>query len=92
MSRWQKVSNIVRKMDIYGQEIKLNLDNNIQHKTLFGGIITVFIILFTILGLYYYGNELITHTNPEIVASEEYNANPELLTISPQTYTLAFGL
>ncbi len=54
-----KIAQKIRSADIYGQEIKMNLNNSIFHKTLLGGSITILIVFSTIVGLYYYGYELL---------------------------------
>jgi hypothetical protein len=52
---------------MYGSTIQLNMNKDYQHKTVFGGFFTILIILATLLGIYYYGFELVAKTNPETI-------------------------
>jgi hypothetical protein len=59
----------ISKLDIFGSKIELNCDTNSSHKTLLGGIVTIIITIFAILGLYVYGFDVVAQENPEIIIS-----------------------
>ncbi|CAD8209402.1 unnamed protein product [Paramecium octaurelia] len=84
-----QLTQILRKMDIFGQPINLNLDLNTKYKSSFGGIISIFIILLLII---YSVNEIIGYTiqrGIQITQETKFGYDPDLLELNQSNFIFA---
>lgn len=56
---------LFKYIDIFGSSVQLTLKKQEYHKTYFGALITFLIVLATLAGLVYYGDELVNRRTPE---------------------------
>ncbi|EAR85988.2 transmembrane protein, putative (macronuclear) [Tetrahymena thermophila SB210] len=64
--------NYLRKIDMFGNRIELSYYKEKTHKTKFGGCLTVLLVLFSFLAIYYFGQEIVNKGSPNIKMEEDY--------------------
>jgi hypothetical protein len=70
-----KVSSIITYMDIFGQGINLNINNNIKSKTIIGGILTIIMMIFLLFMFFIMAQDVLSHTNPQISLEQQINVH-----------------
>ncbi|KAL4472591.1 hypothetical protein ABPG74_018540 [Tetrahymena malaccensis] len=57
---------------MFGNRIELSYYKEKTHKTKFGGCLTVLLVLFSVLAIYYFGQEIVNKGSPNIKMEEDY--------------------
>ena len=63
------IVSVIRYCDFLGEAPKLKVNNSPLYKTLFGGVISLVLASFSIIGIIYFGRELFLKENPFVVMS-----------------------
>ncbi|EAR90540.1 transmembrane protein, putative (macronuclear) [Tetrahymena thermophila SB210] len=79
----------VKKLDIFGKPVQLRLEKRKVHKTLCGGIVTLFIIISVVLITIYYGLKLYYKQNPAIDQINTINSGQ---IIQAQSFKFGFAI
>ncbi|CAD8211546.1 unnamed protein product [Paramecium pentaurelia] len=80
---------MIRKMDIFGQPINLNLDLRSKYQTFLGGLVSMFIV-FLLIG--YSVNEIIGYTiqrGIQITQETKFNYDPDVLVLNNKNFIFA---
>ncbi|KAL4499952.1 hypothetical protein ABPG72_015301 [Tetrahymena utriculariae] len=62
----------LQKIDMFGNRIELSYYKEKTHKTKFGGCLTILLVLFSVLAIYYFGQEIVNKGSPNIKVEEDY--------------------
>jgi len=89
---WEKVSEKIQSLDMYGQKPQLNIDKNESFKTPFGSLLTILSVITSILALSYFSTELFNVSNPKLVYSVKNIFRPPRINLNNTNYGFAFGL
>ena len=71
------LSDIIQKVDIFGQPISLKLNGEITTKTFLGGLLTIFLILASLVIFFIFSRDTFGKLNP-FVSLETQNLHPRL--------------
>ncbi|CAD8201811.1 unnamed protein product [Paramecium pentaurelia] len=83
------ITRMIRKMDIFGQPINLNLDLRSKYQTFLGGFVSMFIVLLLI---GYSVNEIIGYTiqrGIQITQETRFNYDPDVLVLNNKNFIFA---
>ncbi|CAD8126907.1 unnamed protein product [Paramecium sonneborni] len=83
------LSRMIRKMDIFGQPINLNLDLRSKYQTFLGGLVSLFIV-FLLFG--YSVNEIIGYTisrGIQITQETKFDYDPDVLVLNNENFIFA---
>ncbi|CAD8150135.1 unnamed protein product [Paramecium octaurelia] len=81
----------IKQFDLFAQPLQLLVDKKEYHQTLFGSILTVFLLaLFSNL-LYQKIVTLFDRSNPTSLSSEIYHSQPEQYSLMPSNFTMTFA-
>jgi len=72
-----KFKNFIILIDIFGHYPSFVIQNKLLHKTIFGGIITIFVIFISIISTIFFSQELLFRKCPYINLSTEIYNNPK---------------
>jgi len=86
------LKSIIRSIDFFGIKPKIMIDKSYKHKTLLGGIITIFISILILLGFIHFGRELIDKINPTVISSGFYQSNPDEYILKPDNFNFFIGI
>ena len=71
--------NVIKKLDFFGKKVELNFDKNgPTHRTYFGGIITIFYVLFIMAYSIYGFLNVQNHTKDKIIVTKNFINMEEL--------------
>lgn len=85
-------SNIFHKIDIFGKKTEFQIDQKIKFTTISGAIFSIIFYSFLIFLFFTFGNDMITHSNPETNISEIYQAFSSETKVAKNAYFFMFGL
>lgn len=60
-----------KRIDIFGKSVELSFNNKTKHKTLIGAAITISIVIFSLVAVYFLFQDIIFHRNPNIILYKE---------------------
>ncbi|EAS07353.2 cation channel family protein, putative (macronuclear) [Tetrahymena thermophila SB210] len=87
----QIVFNLLKLFDIYGVPIRINFQRKETHKTIFGAIISIIVMMTFGLFCYIQGMELFQKANPIVITSEQYVKNPQRMDIDKTQQVIVMG-
>ena len=58
--------NLIRSIDLFESEFKLNLAGEQPYKSLKGGVITILLTITTLILTWYFGKDIYLHEQPNI--------------------------
>lgn len=87
-----KVNKIIKKCDLFGQNIQLNFKNKEQYKTTFGGMVSILIIIFLIILFYNKIIDLFQKRNFKITVKQSYLDDSPLIVLDSTNFLLAFAI
>lgn len=92
MSLQRKFRSYIELMDIFGQGIQLKINKETKSKTIFGGILSLLMIV--LLGIFFYFNaqDVLFKTNPQISIEQQINSNEADLILNQQAFPISFSL
>ncbi|EAR93741.2 small GTP-binding domain protein (macronuclear) [Tetrahymena thermophila SB210] len=81
-----------RKIDLFGSQIFLRSNGEQTYKSNLGSFTTLIIISFILMRFIQILLEVINRQNPNVIYSERQVDNPEIFSISSETFPMAFGM
>ncbi|KAL4484447.1 hypothetical protein ABPG74_019624 [Tetrahymena malaccensis] len=88
---YSKINNLLKHFDIYGVPIRINFQSQEIHKTVFGSLISIFVMIMFGLSCYVYGMELFKMDDPIVITSEQYVKNPQRMDIDKTQQVIVMG-
>jgi hypothetical protein len=79
-------------IDIFGQGIQLKIDKNTKSKTIFGGIMSIFMIVLLSVFFYFNAQDVLYKTNPQISVEQQINSNSPDLILDQSSFPISFSL
>ena len=85
-------SSIIKSIDIFGNEFKLNVSGKKAHNTILGGLSTLF-LLFAILVLsWYFGQDIYLKQSPKHLSHTAYKDKTPFITLNSSSFSYAFHM
>jgi hypothetical protein len=72
-----KITNLLKFIDLFGVEPKINIQQSEKFNTIFGGLISILFYISILLGFFYFSQELVTKSNPTVILSNQYDIEPK---------------
>ncbi|EAR87800.3 transmembrane protein, putative (macronuclear) [Tetrahymena thermophila SB210] len=89
MSKFQKIFNFLKELDIFGTQISLNYNKENSFRTSFGGITTIVCLFLLSLLCFSTVSNLFQKAQVTYVQSVNYSTNPSALEISSDNFMIA---
>jgi hypothetical protein len=87
-----KIKKFLTSFDIFGVEPKLNMKHTAKHNSTIGGIISIFFLISTFLGIFYFGQELVYKKEPSVIQSKVLDADPDRFNLSLDKFNFFIGI
>jgi hypothetical protein len=87
-----KLANLITKIDMFGQGIKLRIHKRVESKTLFGGILSNIMIILLLLMFLFEANDVVYKQNPQISLEQQVLLKAPNLTLDSFTFPIAASL
>lgn len=84
--------NHLSKVDFLGSAQSLKINGKIIYKNIFGGIISILVVISTIFSAVYFGKEIWERNSPIVNSSYEVDSSPFELRLDKEKWDLFFGL
>ena len=81
---------ILENIDIYGQKFNFTIYNNLEHKTYFGGILTIFTLFFLYISIVFLGKNFYLRTNPDFTNNRVQLLNYPIYNLTSNNFMLGF--
>ena len=66
------MQTLISSIDAFGIQPSLLIHSNRKHKSFFGGLLSIILIILLLLSLYHFGKELILKESPSVNLSSEF--------------------
>lgn len=86
------MSSFFAQFDLFGVKPLLYFKGKLKFGTIFGFFLTLFLASFSILCLFFFGQNLYNKKNPISSSNEEYIHLPESFTIDPESFPFAIEI
>lgn len=83
---------IITKIDIFGQGIDLRIDKLIKSKTLFGGILTILMLMLLFSMFFVSSQDVLNHTNPNISVEQQIISESPPIYLDSNTMPISISL
>ncbi|KAL4512425.1 hypothetical protein ABPG72_005427 [Tetrahymena utriculariae] len=84
--------NALKQVDMYGQNIQVNLNKKNRYNTVFGGILSTLIFKLLLVGCWFFGKEQIYKLNPQVIIQVRFVDSPRRIDIRPDNLILMLGV
>ena len=88
----KKVKNFIKKCDNFGTFVTFRINNEIEYKSLVGGITTILFFILAISYSIYVGVPFITRQNIEFIYSDKIKETQPYINLTDIQFNLAFGI
>jgi hypothetical protein len=80
------INMLFKSIDLMPSDIGLNYRGKTKYKSLTGGMMSILIIIFTIIGLIYFGRELYEKRYPIMISSTSFNPMPSNSSLNSENF------
>jgi hypothetical protein len=87
-----RIKNFLLNMDIFGVEPKLNMQHSDKHNSTIGGFVSLAFLTTTILGILYFGQELVYKKEPSVIQKTAYDDNLERYNLTLDKFNFFVGI
>ena len=88
----KKVKNFIKKCDNFGTFVTFRINNEIEYKSLIGGITTILFLILSITYSIYVGIPFITRQNIEFIYSNKIIESQPFINLTDIKFNLGFGI
>jgi hypothetical protein len=93
MNTFKKTAQtLLLKADFLGIGANFEINKSTLHKTIFGGIISLFILFLSIAGLVYFGRELYEKKRPLVTTQNTFDEDPREFELDPKNFNFFVGI
>jgi hypothetical protein len=86
------INKIIKLSDKVGIRPEISFKGKPNHKTLFGGLFTIILVLLTIIGIFFLGRDIIERQKPTFYSGNSYNSNPFPLILNSSNFPFYIGI
>lgn len=90
MNYFISVLRLIKKTDIFGQTVKLKINDEIRSKTILGGVLTIITIIILSILLVLQFQDLLNHTSPKIFIETQNKENSDQIVLNKNTFPISF--
>jgi hypothetical protein len=86
------LSDLIIRIDQFGQGIELRIDKLTKAKTLLGGLLTIIMLVLLFLIFFFSAQDILYHTNPRISLEQKVNGGLPTMSLNQETFPISFSL
>jgi hypothetical protein len=87
-----RIKHFLSSVDIFGVEPKLNMKQSDKHNSAIGGLVSLVFLGVTIMGILYFGQELIYKKEPSVIETKTHDPEPGRFNLTIDKFNFFIGV